>query len=207
MAEHLGIVEILGLAGSLSLLSGWRLYLCILSTGLAMRFGVLPLPEHLASLGILANPWIMGVAGVAAVAEFFADKVAWLDSIWDTVHTAIRPLGGALLALAIVDPSDPATQVIAFILGGGGALLAHGGKAGARAVVNASPEPFSNIAVSSAEDIMTGGLLYLTYQYPVVAGFIAGALLIVAIGLLLVARRLFKRFFGQSHSIADDQVG
>lgn len=207
MTEHLGIVEILGLAGSLSLLSGWRLYLCILSTGLAMHFGLLPLPEHLESLRILANPWIMGVAGTAAVAEFFADKVAWLDSIWDTIHTAIRPLGGALLALAIVDPSDPATQVIAFILGGGGALLAHGGKAGARAVVNASPEPFSNIAVSTAEDVVTGGLLYLTYQYPVIAGIIAAVLLVVAIGLLLMARRLFKRFFGQSHSIGDDQPG
>lgn len=207
MTEHLGIVEILGLAGSLSLLSGWRLYLCILSTGLAMHFGLLPLPEHLESLRILANPWIMGVAGTAAVAEFFADKVAWLDSIWDTIHTAIRPLGGALLALAIVDPSDPATQVIAFILGGGGALLAHGGKAGARAVVNASPEPFSNIAVSTAEDVVTGGLLYLTYQYPVIAGIIAAVLLVVAIGLLLMARRLFKRFFGQSHSIGDDQAG
>lgn len=205
MTEHLGIVEILGLAGSLSLLSGWRLYLCILSTGLAMHFGLLPLPEHLESLRVLANPWIMGVAGTAAVAEFFADKVAWLDSIWDTIHTAIRPLGGALLALAVVDPADPATQVIAFILGGGGALLAHGGKAGARAVVNASPEPFSNIAVSTAEDVVTGGLLYLAYQYPIIAGIIAAGLLIVAIALLLVARRLFKRFFGQSHSIADDR--
>ena len=206
MAEHLGVVEILGLAGSLSLLSGWRLYLCILSTGLAMHFGVLPLPDHLESLGILANPWIMGIAGTAAVVEFLADKVAWLDSMWDSVHTVIRPLGGALLALAIVDPSDPATQVIAFILGGGGALLAHGGKAGARAVVNASPEPFSNVAVSTAEDIVTGGLLYLAYQYPVLAGIIAVVLLAVAISLLMLARRLFKRLFGTSHSITADEA-
>jgi hypothetical protein len=74
-------------------------------------------------------------------------------------------------------------------------------------VVNASPEPFSNIAVSTAEDVVTGGLLYLTYQYPVIAGIIAAVLLVVAIGLLLMARRLFKRFFGQSHSIGDDQAG
>ena len=198
MTEHLGIVEILGIAGSVSLLSGWRLYLCVLATGAAMKFGVLPLPEHLASLQILANPWVMGVAGFAAVAEFFADKIAWLDTIWDTIHTLIRPLGGALLALAVVDPGDPATQAIAFILGGGGALLAHGGKAGARAVVNASPEPFSNIVVSAAEDVASGGLLFLTYKYPVAAGAIAAGLAGLAIWLLLMARRVLKRFFGQA---------
>ena len=197
MAEHLGIVEILGLAGSVSLLSGWRLYLCVLATGLAMHFGVLPLPEHLAALKVLASPWVMGVAGFAAVCEFFADKVAWLDSIWDGIHTLIRPLGGALLALAVVDPGDPTTQVIAFILGGGGALLAHGGKAGARAVVNASPEPFSNVVVSTAEDVVTGGLLYLAYQYPVAAGGVALLLLALAIALILVARRILKRIFGR----------
>ncbi|MBV1916529.1 MAG: DUF4126 domain-containing protein, partial [Sphingomonadaceae bacterium] len=159
MEQSLGTMEILGLAGSVSLLAGWRLYLCILATGIAMHFGMLPLPEHLESLRALANPWVMGVAGIAAAVEFFADKIAWLDSVWDTIHTAIRPIGGALLTLAVVDPTDPATQVIAFILGGGATLLAHGGKAGARAVVNTSPEPFSNIAVSTTEDVVTGGLL------------------------------------------------
>ena len=120
--QSLGIVEILGIAASVSLLAGWRLYLCVLATGIAMRTGYVPLPTHLASLEVLANPWIMGIAAFGAVAEFFADKIAWLDSLWDTIHTAIRPIGGALLALAIVNPQDPATQVIAFLLGGGGAL-------------------------------------------------------------------------------------
>ena len=114
----MGIIEISGSAGSVSLLSGWRLYLCIFATGLAMRLEALPVPEHLASLGVLENPWVMGIAAVGALAEFLADKVMWLDSAWDTVHTLVRPVGGALLALAIVDPSDPATQVIAFLLGG-----------------------------------------------------------------------------------------
>ncbi len=194
---HLGIVEILGIAGSVSLLSGWRLYLCVLATGAAMHFGALPLPEHLQSLQILANPWVMGAAGFAALCEFFADKVAWLDSIWDTVHTVIRPLGGALLSLAVIDPSDPATQMIAFILGGGGALLAHGGKAGARAVVNASPEPFSNMVVSTTEDMMTSGLLLVAYKYPLAAGGIAVLLLALAVWLLIMARRLLKRIFGR----------
>lgn len=193
-----GIVEILGIAASVSLLAGWRLYLCVLATGIAMRTGYVPLPSHLASLDVLANPWVMGIAGVAALTEFFADKIAWLDSLWDTVHTAIRPLGGAMLALAIVDPQDPATQVIAFLLGGGGALLAHGGKAGARAVVNASPEPFSNIAVSSVEDVASAGLLALAYTHPAVAGGIAAMLVLLAVLLLLVARRVLRRLFGRS---------
>lgn len=188
-------MEIIGIAGSVSLLAGWRLYLCIFGTGLAMRLGALPLPEHLESLTVLANPWVMGIAAIAALAEFLADKVMWLDSLWDTVHTAVRPVGGALLALAIVDPSDPAAQVIAFILGGGASFLAHGGKASARAVVNTSPEPVSNVAVSTVEDVATAGLLYLAYENPLVAGGIAFTLLVLVIALLLWARRVIKRIF------------
>lgn len=193
-------VEIIGIAGSASLLAGWRLYLVILATGIAMRTGLVPLPEHLAGLQVLANPWVMGVAGFGACCEFFADKVLWLDSLWDAVHTLVRPLGGALLALAIVDPGDPATQVIAFILGGGGALLAHGGKAGARAVVNTSPEPVSNVAVSTVEDVATAGLLWTVYEYPYLAGAIAIALLAAAIGLMLAVRRLVRRVFPRERS-------
>jgi hypothetical protein len=195
MTGQLSIAEILGLAASVSLLSGWRLYLCVLATGLAMHFDLLPLPEHLAALKVLASPWVMGAAGLAAVVEFLADKIAWLDSAWDTLHTVIRPLGGALLALAVIDPADPATQAIAFILGGGASLLAHGGKASARAAVNTSPEPFSNMAVSTAEDILTGGLLVLAYAYPVVAGGVALMLLALTIWLLLLARKVLKRLF------------
>ena len=198
MTEHLGIVEILGVAGSVSLLSGWRLYLCVLATGLAMRFGALPLPEHLAALKVVASPWVMGAAGAAAFMEFFADKIAWLDSLWDTVHTLIRPVGGALLSLAIVDPSDPATQAIAFILGGGASLLAHSGKAGARAVVNASPEPFSNVVVSTAEDVAASGLLYLAYAHPALSGAVALVLVVLAVTLLVMARRVLKALWSRS---------
>lgn len=199
----MGIAEILGVAASVSLLAGWRLYLAVFATGLAMRLHALPLPEHLHSLDVLANPWVMGVAAVAALAEFFADKVAWLDSIWDTVHTVIRPVGGALLALAVVDPGDPATQAIAFLLGGAGAFAAHAGKAGSRAVVNASPEPFSNIVVSTAEDVATAGLLWAAYEYPYAAGGIAVALLALTIALLMVARRVLRRLFGRRKSVVE----
>ncbi len=196
----MGIMEILGIAGSVSLLSGWRLYLCIFATGLAMRFGVWPLPEHLAALKVLAHPMVIGLSGFAASVEFLADKVPWIDSLWDMVHTAIRPIGGAVLALALADPSDPATQVIAFILGGGASLLTHGAKAGARAAVNTSPEPFSNIAVSTAEDVASAGLLWGAYNYPQVAAGIAGGLLLFAVFLLLAAQALFRRLFGSTES-------
>lgn len=193
----MGIMEIIGIAGSVSLLAGWRLYLCVFATGLAMRLDALPVPEHLASLAVLENPWVMGIAAFAAVAEFFADKVMWLDSVWDTVHTFVRPVGGALLALAIVDPSDPATQVVAFLLGGGASFLAHGGKASARAVVNTSPEPVSNAVVSTTEDVATVGLLWLVYEYPLVAGGVAVVLLLLVIWLLFLARRIIRRIFGR----------
>ena len=194
----MGIMEIIGIAGSVSLLAGWRLYLCIFATGLAMRLDALPVPEHLSSLAVLENPWVMGIAAIGALAEFFADKVMWLDSIWDTVHTLVRPVGGALLALAIVDPSDPATQVIAFLLGGGASLLAHGGKASARAVVNTSPEPVSNVAVSGLEDIASVGLLWLAYEYPAMAAGVALFLLVVVIAILWTAKRIIKRVFFRS---------
>jgi Domain of unknown function (DUF4126) len=191
----MGVIEIIGIAGSISLLSGWRLYLCICATGLAMRYDLLPLPEHLASLAVLENPWVIAIAGAGALAEFFADKVMWLDTAWDAVHTFVRPVGGALLALAIIDPADPATQVIAFLLGGGASFLAHGGKASARAVVNTSPEPVSNIIASSAEDVVTMGLLWLVYEYPLAAAVVAAMLLMLVIVMLWWARKIIKRVF------------
>ncbi|HEY5723114.1 MAG TPA: DUF4126 domain-containing protein [Allosphingosinicella sp.] len=185
-------IELLGLAASVSLLAGWRLYLCVFATGLAMRLGWIGLPTNLEPLAALANHWVIGAAAVGLVAELLADKVAWIDSAWDAVHSFIRPLGGALLALAIVDAGDPAWQAAAFLLGGGGALLSHGAKASARAVVNSSPEPFSNVVVSTTEDVATGGMLALAFADPVAATAIALILVCIAIVLLIQARRALK---------------
>jgi len=192
----MGIVEILGVAGSVSLLAGWRMYLCVFATGLAMRLGWIDAPTHLQSLDVLANSWVLGAAGLGLTAEFFADKVAWLDSIWDAVHTAIRPVGGALLALAIVDASDPVWQVLTLILGGGAALASHAAKSGTRAVVNASPEPFSNIAVSTGEDVATGGLLFLALSNPEAAIIVAVIVAGVAVFALITVRRILGKLFG-----------
>ena len=188
----MGTIELLGLAGSVSLLAGWRLYLCVFATGLAMRTGWLDLPDRLDMLAALANPWVIGAAFVGLVAEFFADKVAWLDSAWDAVHSVIRPLGGALLSLAIVDAQDPAWQAAAFLLGGGGALLSHGAKASARALVNASPEPVSNVVVSTGEDVATGGMLALAFASPEAAVVIALVALGFAVMVLIYARRAMR---------------
>ena len=189
----MGAVQLIALASTVSLLAGWRLYLVTLAVGLAMKFGWLALPQQLHSLDVLANNWIIGNAALGALAEFFADKIAWVDSLWDAIHSVVRPIGGALLSMAIIDGGDPAWQVGSFLLGGGAALLAHAGKAGARALVNASPEPFSNVVVSTGEDIATAGLLGLAIANPIAAALIALILVILSIWLVLSARRLLKR--------------
>ena len=186
-------VELIALAASTSLLAGWRLYLVTLVTGLAMKFGWVALPEQLAALDILANNWLLAAAALGTVAAFFADKIAWVDSAWDSGHAFIRPLGGALLSLAIVDAGDPAWQIASFLAGGGAALVAHAGKAGARTLVNASPEPYSNIAVSTMEDVATGGLLALAIANPIAAAVIAAILVFLSIWLVVKARRGIRR--------------
>ena len=186
-------IEIIALASSVSLLAGWRLYLVTFVTGLAMKMGWVALPDQLRMLDVLANNWVIGIAAAGALAEFVADKIAWVDSAWDAVHSFIRPLGGALLSLAIVDSGDPAWQVASFLLGGAAAFTAHAGKAGARTLVNASPEPFSNIVVSTGEDVATAGLLALAIANPIAAALIALILVLVSVWLVLSARRLMRR--------------
>ena len=185
-------VELIALAASTSLLAGWRLYLVTLITGLGMKFGWVALPEQLQALDVLANNWVLAIAAVGTFAEFFADKIAWVDSAWDAIHSFIRPLGGALLSLAIIDSADPAWQVGSFLLGGGAALVAHAGKAGARTLVNTSPEPFSNVIVSTTEDIATGGLLALAIANPIAAALIALGLVLLSLWLVFAARRALR---------------
>ena len=190
----MGAVELIALASTASLLAGWRLYFVTLAVGLAMKFGWIALPDQLRALDVLANNWIIGIAGVGTIAEFFADKVPWVDSAWDAVHSFIRPLGGALLSMAIIDGADPAWQVGSLLLGGGAAFLAHAGKAGARTLINASPEPFSNVVVSTSEDVATAGLLGLAIANPIAAAIIALILVMLSVWLVIKARRALRRF-------------
>ncbi len=188
----MGAAELIAMAMSFSLLAGWRLYAAVLVAGLAMRFEILPLPEQLATLSVLGSPWVLAIAALGAIAEFLADKVAWVDSAWDSIHGLVRPAGGALLALAIVDPGEPVWQVVTLLMGGGSALLSHGAKASARAAVNLSPEPVSNVVVSSAEDVATTGALLLALANPWIALALVALLLLAAAGLVLAMRRLVR---------------
>lgn len=188
----MGATELIALAASFSLLAGWRLYATVLVAGLAMAFDLIPLPEHLQSLDVLGSPWVIGAALLGAVAEFLADKIAWVDSAWDGVHTIIRPLGGALLALAIIDPSQPTWQIVTLLLGGGSALLTHGAKASARAAVNTSPEPVSNVVMSGAEDVATTSALLVALANPWIALAMVALLLAATVGVFLAFRRFVK---------------
>lgn len=176
------IIQHLGTLLGLSFISGINLYATVAVVGLAIKNGLVSgLPPDLA---ILANDAVIAVAVLLYLVEFFMDKIPGLDTAWDALHTLIRPLGGALLALMQVGESGPAVQVIVFLLGASLASTAHVTKAGLRLLVNASPEPVSNIVVSVGEDVGAIGLAYLSVTHPLVAFFITLALLVL-VGLTL----------------------
>jgi hypothetical protein len=185
----MGILELLGTAASLSLLAGWRLYATVFAVGMAIQFGFWTLPEKLAHLHVLTNKWVLIVAGVGFICEFFADKIVWLDSLWDSVHTFIRPVGGALVAASVVSPQDPAMQAVFFLLGGSLAGLSHATKAGTRMMVNQSPEPFSNIAVSMVEEVAVAAGLWATMTHPYV---VLGLSIVATVVFAFVVHRLWK---------------
>ena len=167
------ILKTLAVALSLGTLAGLNLYLTVVVTGLALRMDWVALPVPLQGLEVLGDPLILGIAGVLYLIEFFADKIPWVDTAWDAVHTFIRPVGAAALAVAAMGEAHPAFEIAAVLLAGGMAFSAHAAKAGTRVVANASPEPFSNIGLSLAEDgVVLGGLALLVWN-PLVAFFCA----------------------------------
>jgi hypothetical protein len=182
-------LELLGVALGLATLAGINLYLTVFVSGLAIQQGWITLHPQYEQLAVLGDPIILAVAGTLFVLEFFADKIPWVDSLWDSVHTIIRPIGGAMLAITVLGNSHPVYDVVVGLLAGGMALTTHGAKAGTRLLVNASPEPFSNIGLSLAEDVTVLGGLALVYKYPVTALVVA----VVAVGLMIwIAPRLFR---------------
>jgi len=185
------ILEHLGLALGLASLAGVNLYLTVFIAGVLMHFNLLHLADQYHDLAALGHPWVIAVAGVLYVVEFFADKVPWLDSAWDAMHTVIRPAGGTLLALQTLGDIPPHMQVIAGLLAGGTALTTHGAKAGTRLLANHSPEPVSNIALSVGEDVAVVGGSALAFLAPTVAFFVFAALLIV---LWILFPKLWKIF-------------
>ena len=162
-------IDLLAAALGLAALAGINLYLTVFATGLAIHFHWITLAPAYQSLEVLGNPWIITVSGILYFLEFFADKVPWVDSIWDAVHTVIRPIGGAFLAIQVLGHPDPVFGVIVALLAGGVSLASHTAKAATRLTANTSPEPFSNIALSVGEDVAVVGGLALIYHNPIVA--------------------------------------
>jgi Domain of unknown function (DUF4126) len=166
--------------------AGLRLYLVVFVVGMLGKFGYVPLPE---ALKVLSNPIVLGAAGFMSFIEFFADKIPWLDSAWDAVHTFLRIPAGAALAAGMLGDTGEGVAMAAAIIGGTLTAGTHFGKAGTRAAVNTSPEPFSNIGVSLVEDTAVAGGLALAFANPIV--FLV-LLLLFVIALVLLIRWVLK---------------
>ena len=162
-----------------SFAAGINLYATAAILGLAAHFHWVDLPPQ---YRVFDNPWIIGGALVLYAVEFAADKIPWIDSIWDAVHTVIRPLGGALIAVAAMGQVSPETETFIALAGGALAAGTHLTKAGTRVVANASPEPFSNWILSLSEDVFVVSLGFVALKYPLVAALVV----IVAVAMMLV---------------------
>lgn len=186
------VLKTLAVALSLGTLAGVNLYLTVLVTGLALHFHWVILPSQLAGLEVLGHPTILCIAAALYAIEFCADKIPWVDTAWDAIHTLIRPIGAAALAVAAMGDAHPAFEVVAGLLAGGMAFSSHTAKAGTRLAANTSPEPFTNIALSLVEDgIVLGGLSLLAWS-PFVALLLAA---IVCTVILIFLPRLLRNIF------------
>ena len=188
-------LDVLSVALGLAALAGVNLYLTVFATGLAIHFHWITLAPQYQSLEILGNPWVISIAGVLYLLEFFADKIPWVDSIWDAVHTLIRPPAAALLAYSATVAAPPEWRWGAALLAGGVALTSHGTKASTRAAVNASPEPFSNWVLSLGEDALAVWLTWMATVHPTATIVVVVFLIVLAGFLLFHLFRFLRRSF------------
>ena len=202
VTQKLDMPSLLALAAALGWASGFRLYAVVFLVGLMGAAGWMVLP---AGLHVLQNPLVLAVAGALMLVEFFADKVPWIDSAWDAIHTVIRVPGGALLAAGVFGADSASMGVIAGLLGGSLAATSMATKMTTRAAVNTSPEPFSNWVLSFFEDGLVVAVVWLATQHPVAFGVALLVMVAVSIALLVVLfkflRAVLRRmslFFGGS---------
>lgn len=186
----MGFITTLAIAMGTSWVSGINLYAAVATLGLLSRFAHLKLPGE---LDVLTNWWVIGVALFLFVIEFVADKIQLVDSAWDVIHTFIRIPAGAVIAATAFGDFDRSVQVIAFLLGGGLALTSHGTKAAARALINTSPEPVSNIVVSLAEDVLAIATIVLAVFVPVLVFVVIAVGLVISFWILPRVLRFFRR--------------
>ncbi|MCK5655771.1 MAG: DUF4126 domain-containing protein [Candidatus Aureabacteria bacterium] len=177
--------------------SGINLYLSISGLGIAQRMGWINLPGD---MQVLSHPLIIGIAIVLFFIEFFADKIPYVDSAWDSVHTFIRPVGGAALGYIALADMGPVVQVPVALLTGSIAMDAHLTKATSRAAINTSPEPVSNSVASVTEDVSVLGILYLIITHPIVAAILVILFIIFSIWFLKKMFRFVKRIFTRRRS-------
>ena len=184
----------LGRTMGFSFAAGLNLYATVAILGLASRYGWVALPPQ---YQVFDNNWIIGAALVLYVVEFVADKIPWVDSVWDAVHTVIRPVGGAAIAVATLGENTPVTEVMVALLGGALAASTHFSKSGTRVLANASPEPFSNWALSLGEDLFVVGLGILALKYPAAAAIVVivclALIVTFAAWIVKAVRRRFRR--------------
>ena len=185
-------LQSLALAGGLAWASGMRLYAVVFLAGLLGRLGYLQLP---ATLSVLENPWIIGRSGVLLCIEFLADKVPAVDSAWDALQGFIRIPAGALLAALAMGEHDPALMVAAGLLGGTLTAGTFAAKAGGRALINTSPEPFSNVTASLGEDILTASGLWIAVAHPILFLILLGLFILLLVWLLPKIWRGIRAFF------------
>jgi hypothetical protein len=193
------VLATLGRTLGFSFAAGINLYATVAILGLASRYGWVSLPPQ---YQVFDNNWIIGGALVLYVIEFFADKIPWVDSAWDAAHTLIRPIGGALIAIATIGDVSPGMQTMVGLIGGALATTTHLSKSGTRAVANASPEPFTNWGLSLAEDVFVVGLGTLALQYPAAAAIVVIVCLILMIVFASwIIRAIRRRFARPSHAL------
>lgn len=192
----------LGLALGAGFSSGLNLYATVATLGLLERFGVIHLPP---SLHGLSHPAVLILAVVLYLAEFFADKIPYVDTVWDAIHTFIRPPAAAILAYAAAAAAPAELRWAAALLAGGVALTSHGTKASTRAAVNTIPEPISNWALSLGEDVLAVWLTWMATAHPFVTAFVVIALVALCVFLLYhflrFVRRAFQRLFRRLESV------
>ena len=195
----LDLLTTLGRTMGFSFAAGINLYATVAILGLAQRFGWVQLPDQ---FRVFDNDVVIGAALVLYLVEFVADKIPWLDSLWDAVHTLIRPVGGALIAVAAMGHASPTMQGLVALLGGSLAAGSHFTKAGTRAAANTSPEPFSNWALSLAEDAFVIGLSTLALKFPLIAAAVVviGVVIIVTFATWIV--RGIRRRWGRGPTAA-----
>lgn len=184
---------------AISFAAGLNVYATVATLGLLARAGWVDLP---AGLHILISWWVIGASIALFVLEFFADKVPVFDLLWNALHTLVRVPIAALLAFAAASQLSPEQQILATVAGGAIALAAHGGKTALRTAVTPSPEPFSNIALSTGEDTLAVGLTWIATRHPMIAGFIVAVLL----AMILVAIRAVLRAIGKIFRSPQDDL-